>query len=143
MIGKSEWFKMRKFGGWGVTPKTWQGWVYIVAIILPMLIFQALPFWDEKTRIVVTIIWLSIIIIDLITIMLTLKKDERETKHDIISDRNALWFILIVLLAALLYDIVNAGMSQEFIIPNPFVIAALLGGAIIKTITIIYLDKKN
>jgi len=26
MIGNPEWFQRRKYGGWGIFPKTWQGW---------------------------------------------------------------------------------------------------------------------
>lgn len=29
MIGKPQWFKYRTFG-WGVAPKTWQGYVYVM-----------------------------------------------------------------------------------------------------------------
>jgi len=54
MIGKPEWFKRRKYGGWGIFPKTWQGWVYIAAIIIPFMVFNALPFWSEKTKMIVT-----------------------------------------------------------------------------------------
>jgi hypothetical protein len=31
MIGNPEWFTYRIFG-WGVAPKTWQGWVYVAVV---------------------------------------------------------------------------------------------------------------
>lgn len=33
MIAQKEWFGRRKYTGWGVTPKTWQGWVYIAVAV--------------------------------------------------------------------------------------------------------------
>jgi len=35
MFGKPEWFRPKTFG-WGLTPVTWQGWVYtlVVAAVL-------------------------------------------------------------------------------------------------------------
>lgn len=38
MIARADWFRRRKYGGWGVSPRTWQGWAYIVAILLPFII---------------------------------------------------------------------------------------------------------
>ena len=35
MIAKPEWFNQRKYSGWGVTPRSWQGWAYTLAIIVP------------------------------------------------------------------------------------------------------------
>ena len=69
MIGKAEWFKRRKYGGWGITPKTWQGWLYIAVMLVPFMIFQSLPFWDEKTRMVITFGWIAILVIDVFDIM--------------------------------------------------------------------------
>ena len=34
MIGKSEWFNLRKYGGWGINPKTWQGYIYALLITI-------------------------------------------------------------------------------------------------------------
>lgn len=34
MIDKKDWFRIRKFGGWGVTPATKEGWVYIAIFVL-------------------------------------------------------------------------------------------------------------
>ncbi len=42
MFGKPEWFKEKTFG-WGLTPITWQGWVYTLVwlgvLVLPFLAF--------------------------------------------------------------------------------------------------------
>lgn len=142
VIGKADWFKMRKYGGWGITPKTWQGWVYIAVMIIPFIIFQSLPYWDEKTRLYISVGWLIILVIDIIDIMFRLKRDEREQLHEGISDRNAIWAMLLVLVAGLLYEIVKSANTQTFEV-NPFIAGALIAGALVKSITFIYLDKKN
>ncbi len=142
MIGKADWFKRRKFGGWGITPKKKEGWIYLFFIIVPFIIFQCLPFWTDITRMVVTTIWVVILLVDVTDIMINLKKDEREKIHEAIAERNALWVIVLILVVGLLYHIINAGLNNKIYIP-PFITAALVVGAIAKTITNIYLEKKN
>ncbi len=36
MFGKPHWFKRRRFG-WGLTPVSWQGWIYVLMWILLLL----------------------------------------------------------------------------------------------------------
>ncbi len=43
MLGKPEWFERRKYSGWGLTPKTWQGWAYIALMALPVLVMPVIP----------------------------------------------------------------------------------------------------
>jgi hypothetical protein len=99
MIGKPEWFERRKYGGWGVRPKTWQGYLYLVIIFIPFIIFQALPYWDAETRTVVTIGWLVFLLLDVTHIMMSLKRDERELKIEALSERNAAWVMVLILAA--------------------------------------------
>jgi len=144
MIGKAEWFTRRKYLGWGIHPKTWQGWVYLIVVILLFVIFQALPFWDFNTRLIITIVYLVILMLDVFHIMITMKKDEREKIHEAIEDRNALWVIIMVLVVGILYDLIKNAMNTAFMPQmNYFLIAALLAGAVMKTVTSIYLQKKN
>ncbi|MFH0905834.1 MAG: hypothetical protein V1824_00685 [archaeon] len=142
MIGKSEWFKRRKYLGWGLVPKTKEGWIYVFLLIIPLIVFQALPFWSEKTRLIVTGVWITLILIDVFTIMLKLKKDERETMHEAISDRNACWFMIFALAIGVFYQTITSASSNNFYI-DPIIMIALLGGAIVKTISNIYLEHKN
>jgi len=37
MFGKPEWFRPKRFG-WGLTPITWQGWVYTAIWSLVMIV---------------------------------------------------------------------------------------------------------
>ena len=78
MIGKPEWFQRRKYSGWGIVPKTWQGYVYIAVMIIPLIFFHALPYWSATTKTIVTIILAVIFGIDVIDIMIRMKRDERE-----------------------------------------------------------------
>ena len=142
MIGKPEWFERRKYGGWGFHPKTWQGWVYTALIILPFAIFQSLPFWYMKIRFYITGAWLIFLLIDVTHIMVALKRDEREQKIEAISERNAAWFMMLVLALGLLYDIIQSVLNQTIIL-NWFLIIALLGGAMVKTISNVILERRS
>ena len=142
MIGKQEWFQRRKYLGWGIAPKTKEGWIYVLVFILLAIIIQFLPLVNI-TKFIVTSVLVLILLIDVIHIMLTMKKDERESKHEAIADRNALWVILLVLVIGILYQTVNStlnGLAAEI---DYFLIAALLVGVIMKSITNMYLDKKD
>ena len=143
MIGKTEWFKRRKYTGWGVgTPKTWQGWVYIAVILIPFIVFQLLPFWDNTMRLAITVIWVVIIGIDVTDMMIRSKNDEREKMHEAIAERNAAWFMVIVLSIGLAYQMISNALQQKLYV-NPFIVIALIGGVFIKMISNIYLDRKN
>ncbi|MDD4877534.1 MAG: hypothetical protein PHO02_00685 [Candidatus Nanoarchaeia archaeon] len=143
MIGKPEWFKRRKYGGWGIYPKTWQGWVYLAAVITPFAVFNALPFWSEKTRMIVTLVWLAFLAIDISHIMIKMKKDERERIHEAIAERNALWVMIAVIVIGIGYQTARASVLQNFTNVDWFLVAALFAAVITKAITNIYLDRKD
>ncbi len=142
MIGKSEWFERRKYGGWGIHPKNWKGWTYILAFIIPLIIFQSLPFWDTKTRLIITGIWAIFLIADTIDIMIKMKKDEREKVHEALAERNAMWAITIILTIGLAYQIAISAFKQQILV-DWWIIAALTIGLIIKSASNLYLDKKD
>lgn len=142
MIAKPEWFERRKYSGWGVTPRSWQGWVYTLAIFVPLVIFQALPYLDAQVRTAGTVFWVVFVLLDLLPIMVTLKKDEREYKNEAIAERNAAWFMVLVLVIGILYEIVISGLNHEVSI-NWFMVLALLGGAVVKGVSSYNLDHKG
>ena len=141
MIGKAKWFQRRKYSGWGVTPKTWQGWVYIAVIMIPFVVFQALPFWDIKTRMIFTGAWLLFLVLDVTHIMVTLKRDEREYKIEAISERNAAWAMIFVMIIGILYQTITSALNQEIIV-DWFLVAALFGGLIAKSISNFLLERR-
>lgn len=131
MIGKSKWFNVRKYSGWGLTPSCWQGWIYILAFIIPIALISNLNI-DSNYKNIFSIIIVGILIIDTLHMMSQIKKDEREKLHEAIADRNALWFLLFALIAW-------AFIKQ---IADPIFIGILLGATAIKALTQIYLRDK-
>jgi hypothetical protein len=142
MIARKDWFERRKYGGWGVSPRSWQGGVYIAFILIPFMVFQALPFWTMQTRVVITIIWMVFLFADLIPVMINLKRDEREHKIEAISERNAAWFMSLVLAIGIFYEVVRSSLNQKISV-NIFLIIALLGGAIIKSLSNYMLEREK
>jgi len=141
MIGRQEWFKRRKYGGWGLFPATWQGWVYIAVAIGILFVFQLLPL-NDNARLVGTITWAVILAIDTIDIMIRMKRDERETKHEAIAERNALWAVMIVLCVGIAYQAASSTVIGKFTV-DPIIIIALVAALIVKAISNIYLDRRD
>jgi len=123
MIGKSSWFSPRKYGGWGLTPNCWQGWLYVVIAVLPFVLIKNTP---------VHYFWLIVVSLDFVDIMLHLKKDERETLHEALAERNALWVMILILVA-------GSFIQKEV---NPIVVFALIGSTIAKALTHFHLRDK-
>ena len=142
MFGKSKWFERRKYGGWGLTPKTWQGWAYVSVLILSLVAIQLVGSLDTKGRITVTVIWATILIIDTFDMMVRLKKDEREHIHEALSERNASWFMMMILLVGFLYYFVSNILDGSLYV-EPFITLALFGGMIIKSVTNLYLERED
>ena len=42
MIGRPEWFTYR-LAGWGLQPRTWQGWVYVAGLCAAFALVSMLP----------------------------------------------------------------------------------------------------
>ena len=142
MIGKPEWFQRRKYGGWGISPKTWQGWVYVILVMVPFIIFQSLPFWSNETRLLITGLWIAFLLVDATQIMIALKMDEREHKIESIAERNAAWFMVTVLVIGIVYQIISSALRESLEV-NWFMVVALFGGALVKTISNIVLERKR
>lgn len=77
-----------------------------------------------------------------IDIMISVKKDERETLHEAFAERNALWAILTVLVGGILYDVAK-GIANNTVIVDPVILIALGAGVITKAVSNFYLDRKN
>jgi len=131
MIGNPKWFNVRKYTGWGLTPNCWQGWVYIIAFIVPVVFINSLSF-DQNIKNIFSIIIIGLLILDVLHIMTQIKKDERERLHEAIADRNALW--------ALLFGLIAWALIKQ--ITDPIFIAILLGATAIRAITQLYLRDK-
>jgi hypothetical protein len=131
MIANPKWFNLRKYSGWGLTPNCPQGWAYIFAFIIPVIIINSLSL-NQNLKNILSFTLMGILIIDVLHIMTQIKKDERERLHEAIADRNALWFLLFGLIAWAFY-------KQNF---DPILIGILLGATAVKAATQIYLRDK-
>ena len=131
MIGNPNWFNIRKYTGWGLTPNCWQGWLYVIIFIIPIVIVDSIAL-DPNFKSVFIGAWTVFLLIDVFHMMTQIKKDERERLHEAIADRNALWFIILVL-------IIYAFIKQSL---DPVFLVALLGAAVVKTVTQLYLRDK-
>jgi hypothetical protein len=142
MLGNPKWFKRRKYGGWGLFPTTWQGWVYLAVMIVPFAVFQPLPYWDDATRTGVTIGWLIFLLLDVTHIMISLNKDERENKIEAMAERNAAWVMVLCITVGVLYQTFESALRQTFEV-DWFLIVALFGGVIAKMLSNIIYERRS
>jgi hypothetical protein len=99
MIGKPEWFTYRIFG-WGVRPRTWQGWAYLAAITAIVGLIEFVPI-ANTIRIWCFGILAGIVMLDVIHIMTRLDKehDEREKLQQLIIERNCSFAAVVAMIA--------------------------------------------
>jgi hypothetical protein len=93
-------------------------------------------------RFYITIGFVGFILIDILPLMFTVNRDEREHKIEAVSERNAAWFMAMVLTGGLVYDLIIGALNQQINV-NWFIVIALFGGSIVKTITNIVLERKG
>ena len=76
MIGRPEWFKPRRYAGIGLTPKRWQGWVYLLVFLLIILFIQLDPFFQMSStmRTTLTLGAVCLLLIDTAHIMIQIRK---------------------------------------------------------------------
>ena len=146
MIGKPHWFKHRTFG-WGIAPKTWQGWVYI-AIAAFLLAGTFALGKNNPTMMWLFAIILVILIADVLVIMTQLPKftDERENYHQLIIERNCSFAAIVALLALVIYQTYkNTGfmVSQGGVAPFDISLVIVLGAMlVVKIASTIYVKMK-
>ena len=144
MLGNPRWFKRRKYTGWGLTPNCWQGWLYIACFLSSILIVYCIGKWlglSTKYQLIIMGIFLIFLIVDSLDIALKIDKDERETKHETIAERNVSWYMSFVLTLDILYQAITSALKGSLFI-DPFIIAAIFGGIIVKAATNWYLIDK-
>jgi hypothetical protein len=142
MLGKTQWFQRRKYAGWGIAPKTYQGWLYLLVLILGLFFIQFISWPGENTQVILMFIWAGIFVLDTIDIMIRMPRDERDRLHEAFAERNALWVMITVLVIGISYRTAQSMLSGTVYI-EPVIIIALFAGLTAKAITNIYLDKKD
>ena len=142
MIGNTQWFARRKWGGWGLFPVTWQGFAYIGVFVALMLGTNYLPFSSQTNLVILGMIGV-VLVLDTIDMMVHMKKDERDRIHEAFAERNALWAILLVLSIGLAYEAARSAVLSGVPSIDPVIIIALVAGIIAKAGTNYYLDHKD
>lgn len=143
MIGKPEWFKYRIFG-WGIAPKTWQGYVYVAVLAALLGFTYAIGLNNAVMPWIVGGIF-AIAILDVMHIMMQLPRvsDERENYHQLIIERNCSFAAIAALIGIVLFQtyqnraIINAN-STPFDISLLVVLGAMLAVKIASTIYVHY-----
>lgn len=141
VIAKSEWFARRKYSGWGLMPKTWQGAIYTICILLITISLIYLPI-NMSVKIGVMIIWAIFLTIDIGQAMIKIR-DEREKLHEAIAERNALWAVILVVAIGISYQLASSTVANDFSSIDPFLIGAIIAALVVKAISNIYLDRKD
>jgi len=146
MIGKAHWFKYRTFG-WGLAPKTWQGWVYVA--VAAFLIAGTLSMGiNDSTKMWLFAIIMVIFVADVLVIMTQLPKltDERENYHQLVIERNCSFAAIVALLAIAIYQTYkNTGFlaSQNGAIPFDTSLLIVLGAMLLtKIVSTLYVKAK-
>ncbi len=146
MIGKTEWFTYRKFG-WGISPKTWQGWVYVAIVAL---IFGGTVSAGINKGISVWIFGIvtGIVLLDILHIMTNLPKvhDERENYHQLVIERNCSFAAIGALIAIAFWQTYQRGLLMNSVIntiPFDYTLLIVLGAMFVtKVLSVVYVKWK-
>jgi hypothetical protein len=140
MLGKPEWFTCR-VAGWGIAPKTWQGWVYVGAFLAFLFTVMAIPI-SEDTRNVLMAAFLGLFLMDALAIWVQMGRyhDERQRLHQLIIERNCSVAAVLALVAAGCYQVTQHQSMNATGLPfDPFLIAVLGVMALTKLASTLYL----
>jgi hypothetical protein len=144
MLGNPNWFKRRKYSGWGLTPATWQGWAYIGVLLCSIFsVFVLITWFKLQTpyQIGILLCISAFIVMESLDIVTRMDKDERETTHEAFAERNAAWVMAMILGVGIVFQS-TVSILQGTLSIDPFIVIALLGGVITKGISNwYYIDK--
>lgn len=141
MLAKAQWFQKRKYTGWGINPRTWQGWVYIACFISLMVFIQSVPFLGVLLKNIFSIVLIAFFLVDTLKVMASLDKDELEEKNEAMAERNAAWAMVIILTIGILYQAIPRG-AENINGVDPFLIATLIVGFAVKATSYLIFEKK-
>lgn len=141
MIARAEWFNRRKYTGWGLIPKTWQGvlYIFIIAGILAFIISFSI---DETLKIVLAGIWTIFIVVDVLRLMASIKLDEREQKIEAIAERNASWAMVASTTLSMVFA-TTLGKELKGADLIPALIFPIVVGMIVKGLSNFILDRRG
>lgn len=140
MLGRPEWFTYRT-AGWGLAPRTWQGWVYILCFMAAWGLISLAPF-REGVRDALSLTLIGLLVIDVISIWAAMGRhhDERERLHQLIIERNCSVAAVFAVVAAMAYQTWRATPTTADSIPfDPMLIGILGVMAVTKLVSSIWL----
>ncbi len=141
MIGKPHWFNRRKYSGWGLMPKTWEGWAYIGVGAGMVALIQTLPI-DPQLKFYSYLGIGALFLFDILHIMAGIKMDEREAKIEAMAERNASWTMVATVALTIVYVAqVDVDISNQELLP--ILIIPLLVGVVAKSLSNLYLQNKD
>jgi hypothetical protein len=141
MLGRPEWFTYR-MGGWGIAPKTWQGWVYVGVFMALAVGLPSLPIpVPLKNRIMGMLIGLFLADAIVIWVQLGKHHDERQRLHQLIIERNCSFAAVFALLAVMGFRVYqNRDMTAAGAFPFDPLLLAVLGAMVLtKLVSTLYL----
>lgn len=141
MFAKAAWFNRRKYTGWGLTPRTWQGVLYILTIVIVIFFISSLSI-NETIKMALTGAWVIFVLVDILWVMASIKLDEREQKIEAIAERNASWAMVGSTILSIVY-ITTIGKNLKGIDIVPVLIFPLIIGVIVKGVSNFVLDRQG
>lgn len=144
MIGKPEWFTYKVFG-WGIMPRTWQGFAYVfISMFIAGIIILA------PVTIIVKVwllgIFVGAIFLDALHIMIQLQSyhDERQNYHQLIIEKNVSFAAASAVIGGILFqtyqnrDLIGTGQ-----LPFDTSLGIVLGiMLIVKVLSVLYVRSK-
>jgi len=143
MLGRPEWFTYRS-AGWGIAPRTWQGWVYVGVFLGLLGVILLLPVPEDlKNKLAGAVA--GLLILDAILIMTQLGRhhDERERLHQLIIERNCSLAAVFSIAAVMGYQICRSLRAGSHGFPFDPLLFVVLGAMVAtKFISTLYLRRR-
>jgi hypothetical protein len=143
MLGRPEWFTYR-LAGWGLAPRTWQGWAYICGAMALWGLIRLLPL-TEGVRDALSFTVVGLLVMDVISIWARMgsRHDERERLHQLMIERNCSVAAVLAVLAAMVYQTWRSAPIAGDRIPFDPVLIGILGVmAVTKLVSTLYVRAK-
>jgi len=127
MLGRPEWFTYR-LAGWGLAPRTWQGWVYILGFMGVWGVIRLLPL-AEGVRDALSFSVVGLLVMDVISMWARMGRhhDERERLHQLIIERNCSVAAVFAVIAAMVYQTWKGASAVGEAMPFDPVLIGILG----------------
>ncbi len=143
---KPEWFKRRKYTGWGVTPITWQGWLVTLLLISPIAygvsrLKNGMPLFGFAA--IFFILYFIAFLFFIFALMARIDVDERSRAHEAIADRNALWSLVMIIAVGLVAEGVAPAWIHGISPINPFLVGGMIIAWLVKVVSMYWLDKHD